>query len=109
MLSQTILERKAAYFNLLKNLNVGTTLIVFYILSFFAVLAFSVLINELSRRIRFGRRKVLKIPEKIASTLKSFQIRKFSAIGVFVLFSHHFLWATQLFFTNNIKTNKVVG
>ena len=41
-------------------------------------------------------------------TADSFGVKRLSAIGVFVLFIRLFLWVTQLFLTNNIKTNKVV-
>ena len=110
VLGQAIIERKAAYFNLLNNFNVGTTLTVVYLISFLGILAFCLLINYLTVRIQFGhRRKIQKIPERIALIVRSFGVRRVSAIGVFVLFAHLFLWATQLFFTNSIKTNKVVS
>lgn len=38
----------------------------------------------------------------------SFEVKKFSTITIFILFVHLFFWFTQLFLTNNIKTNKVV-
>ena len=102
-----------SFFNLLQNLNVGFTLSVSYLSSFFTILALAFLINELTYLFRFGgrrrgRRRRIAIAQRIALSLNKFQNKKLSAIGLFVLFVHLFLWLTQLFFTNNIKTNKVV-
>ena len=99
-----------AYYNLLNNFNVGFTLAAVYLLSLLSILTLSFLINEIAHRIRLGgRRRIVKLSRRFALTLSKFQKRTLSAIGVFVLFTHLFLWLTQLFLTNNIKTNKVVS
>ena len=101
-------EKDVAYFNLLNNFNVGFTLSFTYFSSFFAILALSFLIAELSQRIRFGRREMVTFSKRIALSLSKFQNKRRSAIGIYLLFVHLFLWVTQLFLVNNIKTNKVV-
>ena len=105
----TIPDRKTVYFNLLNNFNVGFTLAATYLLSFLGILALLFFVHELAYKIRLGERTKIKLSKRIALTLNKFQKRTLSAIGVFVLFTHLFLWLTQLFLTNNIKTNKVVS
>ena len=39
---------------------------------------------------------------------RKFGVKKFPALAVFALFVGQFLWLTELFLTNNIKTQKVV-
>ena len=94
-----------SYFDLLDNFNVGLTLLSTYIFSFFAILSLAFLINKLTHRIR----GTANSPKRIALALNSFELKRLSAMGLFVLFVHRFLWLTQLFLTNNIKTNKVVS
>ena len=102
-------ENSVSFFNLLDNLNLGVTLSALYLLSFFGLLAFSFLINELTRRIRIERgRRTIQISKRIALALSKFRNKTLTAIGIFVLCAQLFLWLTQLFLTNNIKTNKVV-
>ena len=100
---------EVAYNNMLNNFNVGFTLSAVFLFSFFSILALSFLINEFDYRNRFRGRRIAKLSKRIALTLSKFQKRTLSAVGVFVLFTHLFLWLTQLFLTNNIKTNKVVS
>lgn len=100
-----------SYFNLMHNFNIGLTLLAFYVCSFFIVLALCLFINQLARRIQFGESEKAKILKRIGlavSSFGSFSMKRLSAIAVFVLFVHFFIWFTQLFLTNNIKTNKVV-
>ena len=98
-----------SYLNLLDNFNFGFTLSATYLLSFIGILVIAFLISLIGHRIRFGRRrKTIKISKRIGSALDSFGGKRLSAIGIFVLFAHLFLWLTQLFLTNNIKANKVV-
>ena len=109
-LGHPIKEQKE-FFNLLDNFKVGFTLAAIFLLSFLGILALSFLINELTHRIRFEETVVRRRPKlfkRIVSALKSFGVNRLSAIGIFVLFVHQFIWVTQLFLTNNIKTNKVV-
>ena len=94
-----------AYFNLLNNFNVGLTLSSTFLVSVLAILAFSYLINRLTNRIQERPPEACK---SIAVILTKFRNKTLSAIGIFFLFVHLFLWLTQLFLTNNIKTNKVV-
>lgn len=94
---------------LLDNFNVGFKLAIIFLFSFLVVLATSVLLdeNELTSRVRFGgtaiRREAPKLTQRIASAVSNFGSSRLSAIGLFVLFVHLFLWQTQLFLTNNIK------
>ena len=105
----TIADRSdVAFFNLLDNFNVGFTLLAIYLCSFVAIFAVAFLINGLSKRIQFGARRTVQLSKQIASAAASFEVTQLSAIGVFVLFVHLFVWVTRLFLTNNIKTNKVV-
>ena len=98
----------AYYFDLLNNLNVGFGLASVYLLSFCGILAFAFLIDDLTGRIQFGARKRAKIWKRVTWAVSKFQRKKLTAIGLFFLFIHLFLWLTRLFLTNNIKTNKVV-
>ena len=97
-----------SYLNLLDNFNLGLTLMTVYLFSFFGILALSFLFDELARRIRYERRRTIQFSKRIVSAVSSFGVKRLSAIGLFVLFVHLFIWITQLFITNNIKTNKVV-
>lgn len=106
-------ENKKSYFNLLTNFNVGLVLSVVFLLAFLGTLSTSFLINKLAHRLRFGysrsKRRPTKIFEKITWAVRSFgNVKKLSALGIFLLFVREYLWLTQLFLTNNIKTNKVV-
>ena len=113
MVFQPIQEQNAiSFFNLLDNFNVGFTLTATFLLSFLGILTFSFLINELTHRVHFGEtvlRSRAKLSKRIASALNSFGVNRLSAIGIFVLFVHQFIWIGQLFLINNIKTNKVVS
>ena len=110
IIGQFIREKKAvSFFNLLNNFNVGFSLSAIFLLSLIGILSCSFLINEIIRRIRFERRRTVKICKRIASAVSSFGVKRLSAIGIFVLFVHLFLWLSQLFLINNIKTNKVVS
>ena len=97
-----------SFFDLLDNFKIGFTLAGIYLLSFFGILALAYLFNELSDRIRSEERRAVKLSKRIAQAVNSFEVKRLSAIGLFVLFVHLFLWVTELFLTNNIKTNKVV-
>lgn len=99
----------SAYFDLLENFNVGLALIAIYLLSFCGILAFALLINELNHRVQFGTKSRMNILKQITSAMDKFQNKRLTAISLFLLFVHLFLWLTQLFLTNSIKTNKVVG
>ena len=102
-------QKSVSVFDLRDNFNIGITLSAVYLLSFFGVLGLGFLINELTYRTRFdmGRRKI-KLSKRIALVVASFGVKRLSATGLFVLFVHLFLWLSQHFLTNNIKTNKVV-
>ena len=102
-------QKTVSYFNLLDNFRLGFSLSIAFLFSFFTILAFSFLINQLSRRIRFESRKTDKLSKRIDSTVSSFGAKRLTAIGVFVLFVQLFVWLTELFIINCIKTNKVVS
>ena len=105
-----IRDRKdTTYHNLLDNFKIGLTLSAAYLLSFVGILALPFFINELTHRIRLERRRTARIGEKIKSAFGNFGVTRLSAMGLFALFVHLFLWLTQLLLTNNIKTNKVVS
>ena len=108
---QAIEENKGeiSIFNLLDNFKIDLTLTATFF-SFLGTLAIAVLINELSRRIRFDEtvvrrasRRAPKLLQRIASAVSSFEAKRPSAITVFAIFVHLFIWVTQLFLTNNIK------
>ena len=110
-IGQGIVDRKEeeiGYFNLLNNFKIGISLFVCYIFVCFAILSTAFFIKELSYRIRFERRRFAKISKRIVSAVSSFGVKRLSAISLFALFVHLFLWFSELFLTNNIKTNKVV-
>lgn len=90
-------------FNLLENFNVGVTLSAIFLLSFVGILSLSFLLNEFTRRIRFGPRRTINVWRRIVSALSSFGMTRLSAVGIFVLYVHLFIWLTQLFLANNIK------
>lgn len=102
-------DKKTVYYNLLNNFDVGLTLSATFLCSLFIILALSFLLNELAHRIRFSSQKRIEITKRIALALGRFKSRRLSALGLFVIFVQQFLWQTQLFLTNNIKTNKVVS
>ena len=100
---------EVSFFNLLDNFNFGLNLSVIYLLSLIAILVISFFINLTSHRIRFGRRRTGKISKEIVSTLGSFRRNRLpAAMDIFILFVNLFFWLSQLFLTNNVKTNKVV-
>ena len=101
-------HQSVTYFNLLNNFKLGFSLTATYLLSFLGILALSFLFNGLTYEIRFGERQPIKITKKIALATNSFRTKRLSAIGMYFLFVRLFLWITQLFLINNIKTNKVV-
>lgn len=104
-----IFRDQNSFLNLLDNFNFGLTLSATYMLSFCAVLVICFLIHQISHRLQFGKRgRTGKAVQKTVAALGSFRGNRLSTIGVFVLCTHVFLWLTQLFLTNNIKTNKVV-
>ena len=106
LVAHPIRDQKTSFFNLLDNFNIGITLSAVYLLSFFGILLFSFLIKELALRTR--QRRPVELSKRITLAMSSFKMKQLSAIGLFVLFVHLFLWQTELFLTNNIKTNKVV-
>ena len=101
-------QDKLSYFDLLDNLKVGFKLTATYLVVFLVTLALSHLLNELTYRIRFGCGRSTRIQERILGAFKSLGVPRLTAVGLFVLFFQLFLWFSQLFLTNNIKTNKVV-
>lgn len=108
MIGHPIRARTGVYFNLLESFNVESSLVVGYVLSIFAILAFSLLINELAGRLRFGRRTTIQITRSIASAVPRLALKKLTAFGIFLLFVNLFLWFTRICLSNNIKTNKVI-
>ena len=101
-------QNSVSFFNLLDNFKIGTDLAAFYLLSFFGILVVIILINGLSHRMKFGATQNINIGKRVASVVSSLEVKRLSAISVFVLFVHLFIWIHELFLTNNIKTNKVV-
>lgn len=101
-------ESSVSFFNLLDNFNLGIQLGATFLFSFIGILSFSLLLGELSHRIRFGARRTISVWKRIRSAIRSFVSNQLSAIGLFFVFVDLFIWVTQLFLTNNVKTNKVV-
>lgn len=108
VVGQAIKPQGTVYYNLLNNFNVGFSLTITFLSSILIILALSFLLNDLTHRIRFRDQRRIEISKRIALALGRFQSKRLSAIAVFVLFVHIFIWQTQLFLANNIKTNKVV-
>lgn len=107
-------SKNVAYLNLLNNFNVGFTLMATYLLSVFPIFVVAFLLNELNeltRRIRCGARSV-SISKRILLTLSKFHVRlsrqPISALSLFFLFVHLFIWFSEHFLTNHISTNSVV-
>lgn len=107
MLAHVIQRKEISFFNLLDNFKIGLPLAAILFFSFLGVLTISFFINEVANRIRSGRRS--GIFKGIFRAMSSFGTSRLSAVGIFVLFSHLFVWIIQLFLTNNVKTNKVVS
>ena len=107
LLSQPILNNQmdVSIFNLLDNFKFGIELSVIFLLSFVGVFSFSFLLNELTRRIRFGPKRAIHIWKRIRLAANKFRVSRFalSAIGIYFLFVHEFIWIAQLFLTNNVK------
>ena len=101
-------RKDVTFFNLLNNFKVGFDFLAIYFVLFILVLLFAFLLDELRRRSRFKCRKRIKFTRRFAMAVSSFGVKRLSAFGIFALFVHLFLWLTELFLTNNIKTNKVV-
>ena len=93
------------YYNLLNNFNVGLSLFLIFSLSILGVLLLTFLINEITRLLKAKplRRRAPKLAQRIASAVSSLTVRRRSAIGLFIVSVHLFLWITELFLTNNIK------
>ena len=96
-------QKQTVYYNLLESFKVGLSLSVTYFFSFFVILAFSFLLNELVHRIRFSGQRRIEAIKRIALSVRRFQCKRLSVIGLFVLSTHVFIWMTQLILTNNIK------
>lgn len=111
LVGHAVYRDKYKVFDLLHNFNIGFALISAYLFSFVGILVIALLINRINHRIQFGRQEGTdKIRKKIISVWVAFQENnQHSAVGLFVLFIHLFLWLTQIFLINNIKTNKVVS
>lgn len=112
-------RRTVLFLNVLENFYVGLPLTLTYLASILVILALSFLINELSRRVRFGAtpiRGASKLRKRIAFAVRSFGVKrlsgiasKFPAVALFMLFVHLFVWFTQHFLINNLQTNQVVS
>ena len=102
-------QKRVSYFDLLSNFNVGLALLLTYLASFLAILNLFFLINELTNRIRFEGKGRVRFFKRALLFLNGLRNKRVSAIAVFFLSVRLFLWLTQLFLTNNIKTNKVVS
>ena len=99
-------QKAVSFFNLLNNFNLSLTLWTTFFFSFLGVLVVSFLLNKLAHRIHFETttaRRAPKLSKQFASTVRSFGLKKVSAISIFVLFVYEFIWVTQIFLINNIK------
>ena len=96
-----------SFFDLMDNFKVATSLLSIYLAALLAVLLIGVCIRRLAYWVRFG---ASRMPKLFRGNFKYRKLGfiKFPALAIFVLFVGQFLWLTQLFLTNNIKTNKVV-
>ena len=89
------------------NFKVALSLLSIYLAALLAILLIGVCIRRLAYWVRFGA--PIK-PKLFRGYFKDQKLgfMKFPALAIFVLFVGQFLWLTELFLTNNIKTNKVV-
>lgn len=95
------------YFDLTANFQFGLPILASYFLSFLGIILTCLFIIKMKNKLASNpitNREILTIFQKDFFTKKY----SLSAMGIFILFFHLFFWYTQLFMTNNIKTNKVV-
>ena len=96
-----------SFFDLMDNFKLGISLLSIFLAVLLAVLLIGVCIRRLAYWVWFGASRKPKLFRGYFTDQKLGFI-KFPALAIFVLFVHQFVWLTQLFLTNNIKTNKVV-
>ena len=96
-------DRNLAFFNLLENFKIGLALTVVYLCSLLVILVLSFFLHELAYKIQNGAGREKEIFKRLTSAVSSFNENRLSAIGLFFVFVHLFIWFTQLFLTNNIK------
>lgn len=100
-------QRGMSFFDLMNNFKVALSLLSIYLAALLAVLLIGVCIRRLAYWVRFGASIKPKLFRGYFKDQK-LGFMKFPALAIFVLFVGQFLWLTELFLTNNIKTNKVV-
>ena len=103
------MQNEDNFFDLIDNFMLGFGLSAAYLGSILVSGLIIFGLNELRRKIQFGVPRIVKLQKKFAIVLSQFGMNRLSAIGIFVLSFNLFLWLAELFLTNNIKTNKVVG
>lgn len=89
------------------NFKLDIWLIFTYLATMLATLLIGVCIRRLAYRVRLRASRRPKLFRGYFADRK-LAFAKLPALALFILFVGEFLWITQLFLTNNIKTNKVV-
>lgn len=99
--------KSVSYFDLIENFNIGFQNYIFYFLCILVTSVFYLVFSFLVAKINGPYAETNEGDFKISKILAIFSTSevRLSAIGVFLLFFHLFIWFAQLFLTNNIKTN----
>lgn len=101
------IKKNVNYYDLALNFNFGYSILLSYLFILFMVTLFCLLISRLTIKIdgRFRRKSLIS---KCVILFEHLFGTSFLPINIMLLFLSLFFWFTQLFLTNNIKTNKVV-
>lgn len=100
-------QKTVDFFDLMSNFRFSPSLLSAYLAGVLAALFIGIFIRRLTYRIQFGTSKKSGFFRGFFVN-RRLHFKRFSALAVFALFLRLFLWISQLFLTNNIKTNKVV-
>ena len=97
-----------SYFDLIHNFKLPISLLAIYLAAFLVIIFIGFAFHEITQKIKCKAFKKKRLIKKLATILRLFfSGNKFFTIGVFFVFVLLFIWFSQLFLTNNIKTNKV--
>ena len=110
MVLQLVNENKndVDYFDMVENLKFGFDLILSYFATLFVSLLLCLVISRLTLKINMRHFKREDIYSKLSILSKHLFRSNLWPLRMVLLFFTLFFWYTQLFLTNNIKTNKVV-
>lgn len=110
-------QQNESFFDLMDNFKVDISLLSIFLGSLLATLLIGFCIRRLAYRVRFGASRRPKL-------IRGLQVHRFAyrklgfmkielpnlpALAILALFFGEFIWLTELFLINNIKTNKVVN